>query len=168
MNRLIFVLTLLICVSRGQSTDKINLTCQTSVQSTDNGQEKPITNALTFINSYVDNCNKIKESIQLVQWVNSNKLTTINFRKELKRIMDEAYKVEPEIGLDADPIFDAQDYPEKGFELDSYNVKTNYVIVKGKNRTDFKLTIKMVFENNEWLVDGCGMVNIPKNERFFR
>ena len=110
----------------------------------------------------------MKESIGVVEWVNSNKLTTNTFRTELKRILDEAYKLEPEIGLDADPIFDAQDFPEKGFELESFDSKTNYIVVKGKNRPDFKLTIKMVMENNDWLVDGCGMINIPNDKRIAR
>ena len=48
------------------------------------GQEKLIENALTFINSYVDNCNKMKESIEVVEWANSNKLTTQSFKAELK------------------------------------------------------------------------------------
>lgn len=122
-------------------------------------------NALTFINAYVDNCNKMKESIGVVEWTNSNKLTTQRFKTELNRLMEEAYKLEPEIGLDADPIFDAQDYPDKGFELESLDNKTNYVVVKGKNWPNFKLTIRMIKENNYWLVDGCGIVNIPITKR---
>jgi len=168
MNKLIFLLTFLICVSCGRSTDNRIRTNPAIVQSTIVGQENPIINALSFINSYVDNCNKMKESIELVQWVNSNKLTTTNFRTELKRVMSQAKKVEPEIGLDADPIFDAQDYPDKGFELDSFDSKTNYIVIKGKNWPDFKLTIKMVLENDDWLVDGCGIINIPNDKRIAR
>lgn len=77
-------------------------------------------------------------------------------------------KADPEIGLDADPIFDAQDYPDKGFELETFDSKTNYLVVKGKNWTDFKLRIKMVLENDRWLVDGCGIINIPHDKRIAR
>ncbi len=125
MIRQVFTFTLLIFVSCGQSIDSKIASNKTFVQGTEAGEEKPIGKALTFINSYVDNCNKMKESIGVLEWINSNKLTTNSFKTELKRIMDEAYKLEPEIGLDADPIFDAQDYPDKGFELDSFNSKTN-------------------------------------------
>jgi hypothetical protein len=93
---------------------------------------------------------------------------TLGFKTELKRLVDEAYKLEPEIGLDADPIFDAQDYPDKGFELDSFDDKTNYIVVKGKDRPDFKLTIKMISKNNNWLVDGCGIINVPIDKRSAR
>jgi hypothetical protein len=37
--------------------------------------------------------------------------------------------------------------------------------VKGKDWTDFKLTIKVVLENGKWLIDGCGIVNIPNEKR---
>ena len=164
----IFILTLAFCASCGQPTDSKVSTQESIVQSTKVVQENRIENALTFINSYVDNCNKMKESIGVVEWVNSNPLTTQSFKTELKRILDEAYKLEPEMGLDADPIFDAQDYPDKGFELDSLDDKTNYIVVKGKDWPDFKLTIKMVKENNVWLVDGCGIINVPSNKRIER
>lgn len=164
----IFILTLLFFASCGQPTDSKVPTDKSIVQSTNVEQEKLIENALIFINFYVDNCNKMKESIRVVEWANSNKLTTQSFKTELKRLMDVAYKLEPEIGLDADPIFDAQDYPDKGFELDSLDDKTNYIVVKGKNWPDFKLTIKMISDNNNWLVDGCGIINIPNDKRIAR
>jgi hypothetical protein len=167
MNRLIFAIILIVCASCRQTDSKIPAN-KTSVISSEVGRQKQIDKALIFLNSYVDNCNKMKVSIGVVEWIDSNKLTTYNFRKELKRIMDEAYKPEPEIGRDADPIFDAQDYPEKGFELDSFDNKTNYIVVKGKNWPDFKLTIKVVLENNVWLVDGCGIINIPNDKRSAR
>lgn len=159
---------ILFCVSCGQSKVSKASTGKNIVQSNEVGHEKLIENALLFINSYVDNCNKMKESIGIVEWANSNKLTTQSFKTELKRIMDEAYKLEPEIGLDADPIFDAQDYPDKGFELDSLDYKTNYIVVKGKDWPDFKLTIKMIQYNNDWLVDGCGIINLPTDKRIAR
>lgn len=161
----ILILTLIFCASCGQSTDTKVSTGKNIVQSTEVGQEKLIENALAFINSYVDNCNKTKESIGVVEFTNSNKLTAQSFRKELKKIMDEAYKLDPEMGLEADPIFDAQDYPDKGFELDSFDQRTNYVVVKGKDWPDFKLTMKMINNNNNWLVDGCGIINIPNDKR---
>jgi len=72
------------------------------------------------------------------------------------------------MGLGADPIFDAQDYPSKGFELESIDETTNYLTMKGKDWSEFKLTMKVVEENGKWLVDGCGIVNIPKDKRAAR
>ena len=122
-------------------------------------------NALKFINGYVENCNKMKQSVGIIDWVNSNGLSTNGFRTELKRIIDDAYKAEPEVGLDFDPILDAQDFPDKGFEFESVDETTNYLTVRGKDWPDFKLTIKIIEENEKWLVDGCGIINIPTDKR---
>lgn len=126
--------------------------------------ETGVKNALAFINGYVENANKLKQSVDTVDWVKSNNLSTKGFKKELKRLMDKAGK-DPDSGLDADPVFDAQDFPDKGFELESFDEKTDYMTVRGIDWPEFKLTMKILFENGNWLVDGCGMINIPKNKR---
>ena len=123
-------------------------------------EKTPSDVVLTFINAYVDNCNKMNKAVEIGEWVNTNQLVTSRFKIALKKLMDDAYKIDPEMGLDADPILDAQDYPEKGFELASINRKTNTVVVKGIDWPDFTLTIKVVDENGVWLVDACGMVNV--------
>jgi hypothetical protein len=158
MKKLIFLLTIIGFVSCGQSSNKLN---------TDNDSQvdRKTQNALAFINGYVENGNKMNQAIGIIDWVNSNKLATEGFKKELKRIVDEAYKIDPELGLDADPIFDAQDYPDKGFVIESFDDKSNYLIVKGIDWPDFKLTMKLKNENGIWLVDGCGIVNIPIEKR---
>ncbi|MCF8254021.1 MAG: hypothetical protein K9H61_04240 [Bacteroidia bacterium] len=163
MKQIILILTIFLSASCGQNKDTKKATEENTIVSKKNSI--PSDNAVKFINSYVENCNKMKESIGVVEWVNSNSMTTNIFKTELKKIMKEAYKIDPELGLDSDPIFDAQDYPEKGFELESFDSKTNYVVVKGKDWTDFKLTLRMVLENENWLVDGCGIINISDDKR---
>jgi hypothetical protein len=153
------------------ATEKVITTEPNAVSSTETQIAKsnaPVDIALTFINLWVDNCNKMKESIGIIEWVNSNDLTTNRFKTEVKTIIEEAYKEDPELGLDFDPIFDAQDYPDDGFELDFFDSKTNFIVVKGKNWADFKLTVKMVLENDKWLVEGCRIVNIPNDKRSTR
>ena len=110
-------------------------------------------------------CSKMKAAINITDWVNSNNLATKGFKTELKRILDDAYKKEPEVGLDFDPILNAQDWPDKGFELASFDERTNYLTVSGKDWPDFKLTMKITEENGNWLVDGCGIINIPTEKR---
>jgi hypothetical protein len=176
MNRQTFFLTTLLLTSCGQSVrtdDKAAETANdtstesrsiTTVKADDNADTK-FDNALTFINGYVDNCSKMNERINIVDWVNSNELTTSGFKTELKRILDDAYKDEPEVGLDFDPILNAQDYPDKGFEIETFDEVTNYLTVKGKNWPEFKMTMKIIEDNGNWLVDGCGIINIPADKR---
>ena len=124
-----------------------------------------VENALSFINGYVENSNNMNEAMNIIDFTNSNNLTTETFKSTLERIIETALKENPEMGLDADPIYDAQDYPEQGFELESIDEKSNYLTVKGIDWPDFKLTMKVVEENGKWLVDGCGSVNVPKDKR---
>ncbi len=84
----------------------------------------------------------------------------------MKRIIEEAYKQDPELVPDADPLFDVQDNPDKGFELETFDENNHYL--KGKDWPAFKLTMKIKEENGNWLVNGCGMVNIPGNKKVKR
>lgn len=163
MTKLIFYLTIIGFVSCGQVLSKINDSNSSQVQNPENN--KKTDNALIFINSYVKNVNKTKRAVGILDWVNSNKLSTAGFKKELQRIVDEAYENDPELGLEADPIFDAQDYPDKGFEIESFDETSNDLIMKGMDWADFKLTMKIKNENGAWLVDGCGRINIPHEKR---
>jgi hypothetical protein len=126
-------------------------------------REKAIS-ALSFINGYIENSNKLNQGVDMLEWVSSNNLTTKKFRIELKKIIDDANKADPELGIDFDPIVDGQDHPDKGFEIEQLD-KTDFIIVRGIDWPDFKLTMKMVEENGNWLVDGCGVVNIPSAKR---
>jgi len=161
MKKTLFFFILIISISCSQSNTSQKKSESNSLEKNKGEQENlPTKIALEFINAYVENCNKIKGSVRVEEWVNSNKLTTKSFKSALKKLMEEAYKIDPEMGLDADPIFDAQDYPDNGFELESFDSKTNYVVVKGKNWPDFKVTFVMKEVNGKWLIDGCGMINI--------
>ncbi len=125
-------------------------------------------NALAFINAYVENSNKMSKAVGIKEWVNSNTLVTNNFKTALTKLVDDANAQDPEMGLEADPIFDAQDYPSEGFEIESFDESENYITVKGKNQANFKLTLKIAAENGKWLVDGCGGVNVPEGKRVKR
>lgn len=166
MKQFILISTLLLFVAC--SSDTKTTTEASTTESTNDFKSFVSDNALTFINSYVDNCNKMKESVGVVEWVNSNSLASDHFKKELEKIITEANQKDPEMGLGFDPIFDAQDYPEEGFELDSFDIEPGFIVVVGKNMPDFKLTMNMVDNNGIWLVDGCGIINIPNDKRIKR
>ena len=124
--------------------------------------------ALRFINEYVENCDKLENAVVLVDWIESNQLVTESFKAELTRIVAEAKKKDPELGLDFDPIFHAQDYPEKGFKLESVDESSGYLVVQGINWPQFRLRMKAKHVNGKWLLDGCGIINIPADQRIQR
>lgn len=170
MKRVLFILFIGIC------------SCQNSIKHTENENKQESTNkaeenanlnsfdnnigiSLIFINGYVENCNKMKESLGAIEWVNSNQLSTTEFKLQLSKIINEAEEEDPEYGLGFDPIFDGQDYPEEGFELVEYDSVSNYLIVRGKKWKDFEVTMKVKKENDKWYIEGCGIVNIPKEKQ---
>lgn len=125
--------------------------------------------ALNFINQYCELCNQQfkKETTATIKiWIEKNDLLTESFKKSYNDIIKNAEKEDPELGLDFDPIFDAQDFPENGFELFSIDDK-QYLTVNAKNEEgiDFFLKIKVINLENKWLVDGVGIINIPEMKR---
>ncbi|MFL9844227.1 hypothetical protein [Flavobacterium rhizosphaerae] len=157
MKKIISVLLLLIVFisCRESSTDK-----PTNAEN-DNAGTPPETVALYFINGYVDNSNKLDEGISMTEFVDASPYVTSDFKSELKRIVQDA---DPESGLDADPVVDAQDYPDE-FEVESFDKNTGYAVLKGRDWEAFKLSMVLKQVNQKWLVNGCGMVNIPPQQR---
>jgi hypothetical protein len=124
--------------------------------------------ALTFIDDYVKRCNEINKQEGTDEWIELNLLVSKNFIYAWQTILNNSYREDAEMGLDFDPIFDAQDWPEEGFELESFNTLTGYYVVRGKKWKEFRLAMKIINENGECLVDGCGIVNIPYKYRIKR
>lgn len=157
------------CKNSNEITEDVAVTKDSITQANNHETEKIVSSvnerysmvALNFINSYVDNCEQMNES-STSDWILANSLSSNNLKSETKKIYEEAYKQDPELGLDFDPVFNAQDYPEEGFEIDSIDEKTGYIVVRGKKWKDFKLTMKLINEQDQWHVDGCGIINIPK------
>ncbi|MFD2551774.1 DUF3828 domain-containing protein [Bizionia sediminis] len=124
------------------------------------------TTALTFINSYVANCNKMRAQTPIVAWTNNQALASQTLKVVLEDLINTAEAKNPDIGLGFDPFFDAQDYPDAGFQIKSLDTNSNFITLKGKSPWDtFELTIKVVQTNQQWLVDGVGIVNIPETMR---
>ncbi len=118
--------------------------------------------AIKFMDDYIVYNNKLRRTVKLTDWVNNRQDVTLQFKNELQKILLEAQKDSPEFGLGFDPIFDAQDYPDK-FEIDKIN--TDYVTVKGISWSDFKVVMRLKLEGEKCLVAGAGIVNIPEDEQ---
>ncbi len=124
--------------------------------------------ANSFMNEYKKYCDdslhkKTKQTTD--QWVQRNSKVTEHLKKSYKKLVEDANKEDPEMGLDFDPIFDAQDYPDQGFKILSCDEKTNLVTLNGKDWEDFKVVVKTSKTGKGWLIDGAGVINIPKNLR---
>ena len=106
--------------------------------------------ALNFINDYTKLCVQPQRT-KTTEWIRQNPLLTDNFKNRYTSLMDSAEKKDPELGLGSDPIFDAQDFPEKGFSILKIDTLDRYVTVVGNDWKEFELVLKVNQENNKWL-----------------
>lgn len=116
--------------------------------------------SLEVLNDYVANCNDLKDP---GKWVENHQLLSKDFKKDYKEMITQAYKDDPELGLGFDPIFNAQDYPEKGFKISSVLLEKRMVILEGIDMPTFTVATKLVEINGEWFLDGAGVIRIPKS-----
>lgn len=96
---------------------------------------------------------------ELMDWLDSNDMTTPNFRKTLDLLLSKAYEQEPELGLGYDPILDGQDYAQS-YELGYYDEENDYFVLTGVGEENqFKVKIRVVEIDGRLLVDACGEIN---------
>ena len=119
--------------------------------------------AILFINDY--NKEFFNPQSETLEWLSKNKKITPSFIKEYKRILDVAKMEDPELGLDFDPIINAQDSDEKGFKIKKIDSIQGYLTIQGKSLPNFEIVVKVVLKNGVTLVDGCGVINIPKSKQ---
>lgn len=120
--------------------------------------------ALNFINDYTKLCTQPQRT-KTSDWIKQNLLLTDNFKTRYQTLVDSAEKKDPELGLGSDPIFDAQDFPDKGFSILKADTLNGYVTVAGNDWKEFELVLKLEQQNNKWLVDGAGVINVPEDRR---
>ena len=122
--------------------------------------------ALKFVNSYISYLNK--DSADSEQWVATNSQLTPAFKSAYKKLVADARKKDPELGLDFDPILDAQDYVEKFTDIANCNAKTGVMWVSGKwkgSNSTMQVAVLPKNINSQWLIQGAGVINIPKKQR---
>lgn len=117
--------------------------------------------ALQFINNYTRNSNREKNALTTIEFVNKSPLVTTSFKHELSNLIESAIIEDPESGLGFNPIVNAQDYDEDGFIIKTFDSSTGYLTAHGKVWKSFEVTMKVIQQGDEILVDGCGAINIP-------
>lgn len=155
MKNILFVFALLfISCNSSDSKKEKNLVKQTT--------ETDYQVGLDFINDYLDYILNQNINSSRLEWIDNRMDVSDTFKLELRALQEEAERENPEYGLGFDPILDAQDAPNK-FEIKSEN--GNYLIVKGTDWPDFRLTLKLLYNGESWLVDGAGVINVPKDKQ---
>jgi len=133
--------------------------CGTPNKDSNNEQGMDPQISLNAMNDYVKSGSALKDP---AKWVRNNQLLSPDFKKGYDKMISDAYKDDPEMGLGFDPILNAQDFPEKGFEIKSVDSKRGLVVLQGIDWSDFVVKTKLVEVNGQWLVDGAGVIRMPK------
>lgn len=154
------------CSPKNKRTEERSFVKNTNILGKQDSQVKNINYkvGLTFIEGYVSNSNKMREAVGIRDYISSDSLVTEDFKNKLNTILDDAYDREPDYGLGFDPIFDGQDYPNT-FEIAYIDSTSNYITLRGVNWDAYEVVLKIEFEDGKSLVDGCGIVNIPKEKQ---
>jgi len=160
MKNLILILFVLLGVScKTQTNEKP----KTSTESK-NARVTPDFNvALTFINDYAEFCEPKSPPTIDSTWIERNPLLTENFKARYKAILDSAEIADPELGLDCNPIFYAQDNDSK-YTIQKTDSINGYVTLCGKDWKESVVVMRVIYQENKWLVEGAGMINIPKEQ----
>ena len=66
----------------------------------------------------------------------------------------------PELGLGFDPIFDAQDYPDIGYRIKSFDSKTGIVQLESSDNLGYHAKVRVKLIGNKTLVDGAGVIRM--------
>lgn len=119
--------------------------------------------ALKFINDY--NKEFLNPHSEALDWLSKNKTITQNLVEQYKQMLDSVEIADPELGLEFDPIVNAQDSDEQGFEIKKIDSILGYVTVRGKSAPNFEIVLKVIEKNGVTLVDGSGVINIPESKR---
>lgn len=114
--------------------------------------------ALKFVNEYS------QVGADSYKWIKQSPLLTERLKVAFQNILGDAEKENPIMGLEFDPFFDAQEYPYNGFELVTCD-SLGYFTLRGKDWPDFLVVLKIINQDNKYMVDGCGMLNIPEDKR---
>ncbi|KAA5534717.1 hypothetical protein F0919_08875 [Taibaiella lutea] len=112
---------------------------------------------MQFLNGYIKLCNQNKNLKETMNWVLASTDVTDGFKSAYQQF----YRENPE--PDFDPVLSAQDCPEK-IELQSIGLRDYYfTFTISENKEDLLVT-KVKRAGDIWLVDGCGVINIPEEK----
>lgn len=155
MRRCLIVLVFTVCYSCG--TEETNYRSEATSRNLRN-RDAAISTAVNFVNDYVTYNDSAGVRASPKDWLAAQPNVTEMFKQKLKEVVDAAQVQES--GLDADPILNAQDFPERGFEFDSSDSTAKFIVVRAIGQPEFKVTVKVIGQQGKFWVDGCGVVNV--------
>lgn len=161
MKQLVLFISMIGVMASCGNSPKDTSTKESQVENTGSKVAPDSMVAVRFINEYIVS---FGQQTDLSKWLKQSGMVTDRFISEYNKMVEEAWKEDPEMGLGFDPVLSAQDYPEK-VEIESFDPETGYVIVRGVSWKEFRVILRIVPSGDKWLVDGSGVINIPSDKQ---
>lgn len=115
--------------------------------------------ALAFVNDHVNGLATRTDRSAMDAYITAHPLLTEDFKRAYHDLVAAAEAADPELGLDHDPVLNAQDHPDGGFIVQAVEAR-GLVTLRGVDRPDFRMQLRILERDGRWLVDGCGAVNM--------
>lgn len=123
--------------------------------------------ALAFMESYVAYTQSLagtKVPVDIVSWLAKSPHLSADFIPAYKKLDAQGLELDAELSWGVDLILDAQDHPDKGFQLLRCKAH-NLVELRGRDWPEFTVVVKTVKQQGRYLVAGAGRVNLSESER---
>jgi hypothetical protein len=116
--------------------------------------------AVRVFNDYLFKCNRMFDPIPASEWLKNNSYFTDKYKEKILKEIDDSQAVDPEMGLEVDPIFKTQDFPDMGFTVDGSDSIKNTVFLSGKDLMTFKVLVQFELVDNQWKIADSKAFNI--------
>lgn len=156
---LLLMISLFSCQSKKDTDTTENNTAEASKTTVDYKV------AIQFISDYAHFLDHSTDPKTTLSWIQHNQLLTSGFKENYTRIIEEAWKTDPELGLGFDPVFDGQDYPDNNYTITAIDSLSGFVTVSSDSWKEFVVIMRVTQNGKQSLVDGSGIINIPENKR---
>lgn len=118
--------------------------------------------AIRFVQDYLRQ--DLPSDSAAIGWVSRRADVTESFKKAHAKLLRDARKGHPELGLEFDPLLDAQDWPTGAMEW-KMDLAQGAMLLCVQDRPDITLTVQVVRRNHRLFLNGMGVIGIPDSLR---
>jgi hypothetical protein len=116
--------------------------------------------------AFIDQPSSDSKTDPRIAFVKSKPYFSKGFVKALQKLIRDAERQDPELGLDYDPIINGQDLPEKGLRTAEVTLQGDTAVasVERVGSEEKPLQVRLVRQKGVWLIDGIDELN-PRPKR---
>ncbi|MBK8800552.1 MAG: hypothetical protein IPN71_00560 [Fibrobacteres bacterium] len=118
--------------------------------------------AIRFVQDYLRQ--DLPSDSAAIDWVSRRPDVTESFKQAHAKLLREARKAQPDLGLEFDPILDAQDWPTGALDW-KMDLPQGAMLLCVRDRPDITLSVRIVHRRHRLALDGIGVIRIADSLR---